>query len=203
MSRPNFKKSIKNYFTKKKWYSIVSDAVFVLLIVLLIIPSTRIEVTSFFIRLTSLTPSTLNKDEQFKLNRQAETWQIIDMKGDQISFSSLNEKPVFLNFWATWCPPCIAELPGIIELYEKYKNEVDFVLVSNESRAKVLDFAKTSNFNKSLFYRNTSLPSNFSSQSIPTTFIISKNGYVVVSEKGAARWNSDRIEEVINKLISE
>lgn len=174
-----------------------------LFILLLIIPSTRIEVSSFFIKLTSLPPSTLDKNEQFKINQQAESWLIYDMKGNQVLFSSLNEKPVFLNFWATWCPPCVAELPGIIELYEKYKEEVNFVLVSNESPEKVSSFAKKHDFEEALFYQNTSLPANFSSQSIPTTFIISKGGLVVVSEKGAARWNSSRIEEVIKKLISD
>ena len=124
------------------------------------------------------------------------------MKGNQVLFSSLNEKPVFLNFWATWCPPCVAEMPGIIELHEKYKNEVNFILVSNESAEKVLSFAKKHNFDEDLFYQNTSLPAIFSSQSIPTTFIISREGMVVVSEKGAARWNSSRTEEVIKKLIS-
>jgi len=202
LTSPDFKKFIVNYFSKKKWYSIVSDVVFIVFIALLIIPSTRIEVSSFFIKLTSFPPSTLEKNEQFKINKQAESWLIYDMKGNQVLFSSLNEKPVFLNFWATWCPPCVAEMPGIIELHEKYKNEVNFILVSNESAEKVLSFAKKHNFDEDLFYQNTSLPAIFSSQSIPTTFIISREGMVVVSEKGAARWNSSRTEEVIKKLIS-
>lgn len=187
---------------KKKWYSIIFDAAFVIIIALLIIPSTRTEVSSFFIRLTSLPPSALDSDEQFSINRQAQSWQIYDMQGNQVSFASINEKPVFLNFWATWCPPCIAELPGIAELYEKYKNDVNFVLVSDESRAKVRAFAKKNNFDQLPFYQNTTMPSDFSSQSIPTTFIINKEGVVVVTKKGVARWNSGSVEEVIEQLIS-
>ncbi len=188
--------------TKKKWYSILSDAVFVIIITLLIIPSTRTEVASIFIRLTSLPPSTLDSDEQFSISYQAQSWQIYDMQGNQVSFDSLNNKPVFLNFWATWCPPCIAELPGIADLYEKYHNDVNFIIVSAESRAKVRAFAKKNNFYELPFYQNTTLPSDFSSQSIPTTFIINKEGIVVVSKKGAARWNSGSIEEVMEQLIS-
>ena len=203
MANINIKKSVNNYLTKKKWYSIVSDAVFVIIITLLIIPSTRTEVSSFFIRLTSLPPSTLDSEEQFSINNQAQSWQIYDMQGNQVSFASLNEKPVFLNFWATWCPPCIAELPGIADLYEKYHGDVNFILVSAESRAKVRAFAKKNGFNQLPFYQNTTLPSDFSSQSIPTTFIINKDGVVVVSKKGAARWNSGSIEEVIEQLISD
>ena len=203
MASINIKKSVNNYLTKKKWYSILSDAVFVIIITLLIIPSTRTEVASFFIRLTSLPPSTLDSDEQFSISHQAQSWQIYDMQGNQVSFDSLNRKPVFLNFWATWCPPCIAELPGIADLYEKYHNDVNFIIVSAESRAKVRAFAKKKNFNQLPFYQNKTLPSDFSSQSIPTTFIINKEGVVVVSKKGSARWNSGSIEDVIEQLISE
>lgn len=203
MARIDLKKYISNYFSKKKWYSIVSDAVFVIFIALLIIPSTRTEVGSFFIRLTSLPPSTLDSNEQFSINNQTQSWQIYDMEGNPVKFASLNEKPVFINFWATWCPPCVAELPGIADLYEKYHNDVNFILVSNESRAKVRAFAKKNNLDHLPFFQNTSVPSDFSSQSIPTTFIIDKEGVVVVSEKGAARWNSGSIEEVIEQLISE
>jgi len=175
----------------------------VIIIALLIIPSTRTDVSSFFIRLTSLPPSTLDSDEQFNISQQTKSWQILDMEGNPVKFSELNEKPVFISFWATWCPPCVAELPGIADLYEKYQDDVNFILVSSESRAKVRAFAKKSNLYHLPFYQNTNVPSDFSSQSIPTTFILNRDGIVVVSKKGAARWNSGSIEEVIEELISE
>ena len=202
MASINIKKYISNYFTKKKWYSILSDAVFVIIITLLIVPSTRTDVAAFFIRLTSFSPSTLDKSEQYSINNQARTWQLYDMDGNDVVFESLNDKPIFLNFWATWCPPCIAELPGISKLHEKYKDNVNFVLVSSESRAKVRAFAKKNNFDQLLFYQNRNVPSLFSSQSIPTTFIISKDGVIVLSKKGVARWNSGSIEEVLDELIA-
>ena len=203
MAAFNIKKYTTNYFKKKKWYNILSDAVFVIIITLLIIPSTRTDVAAFFIRLTSFAPSTLDSDEQFTISNQARTWQLQDMEGNPVSFESLNNKPIFLNFWATWCPPCIAELPSIAELHEKYKNDVNFILVSNESRAKVRAFAKKNEFNQLLFYQNKSVPTDFTSQSIPTTFIISKKGVVVLDKKGVARWNSGSIEDVLDELISE
>jgi len=199
----NIKKYTTNYFKKKKWYSILSDAFFVVIITLLIIPNTRTDVATFFIRLTSFPPSTLDSDEQFTISNKSRTWQLLDMEGNQISFESLNEKPIFLNFWATWCPPCIAELPSITELHEKYKDDVNFILVSNESRAKVRAFAKKNGFDQLLFFQNKTVPADFTSQSIPTTFIISKKGVVVLDKKGVARWNSGSIEDVLDDLISE
>jgi len=199
----NIKNYFTNYFKKKKWYSILSDAIFIIIITLLIIPNTRTDVAAFFIRLTSFAPSTLDNDEQFTISNQARTWQLLDMEGNQILLETLNNKPIFLNFWATWCPPCIAELPSISDLHEKYKDDVNFILVSNESQAKVRAFAKKNEFDQVLFYQNTSVPSDFTSQSIPTTFIISKKGIVVLDKKGVARWNSGSIEDVLDELISE
>ncbi len=174
-----------------------------IIITLLIIPNTRTDVAAFFIRLTSFPPSTLDNDEQFTISNQARTWQLLDMEGNPVSFASLNEKPIFLNFWATWCLPCIAELPSIAELHKKYKGDVNFVLVSNESRAKVRAFAKKNGFDQLLFYQNKTVPTDFTSQSIPTTFIISKKGVVVLDKKGVARWNSGSIEEILDELISD
>lgn len=203
MAAFNIKNYFVNYFKKKKWYSIISDAVFVIIISLLIIPSTRTDVAALFIRLTSFAPSTLDTHEQFTISNEARTWQLQDMDGNELSLEALTEKPIFLNFWATWCPPCIAELPGIIELHEKYKNDVNFVLVSNESRAKVRAFAKKNGFNQKLFYQNKGVPTNFASQSIPTTFIISSKGVVVLSKKGVAKWNSGSVENVLDNLLSK
>ena len=197
-----FKKQIDRYL-KKKWYSILSDIIFILLLVLLIIPSTRTEVASVFIRLTSFAPSTLDTDQQVVINDQTNTWQISDMDGNVVSFSSLNNKPIFINFWATWCPPCIAELPGIEELHNKYGNEVNFILVSNENRTKVKSFAKNKKFEKLPFYHSNTVPSDFASQSIPTTFIIKADGTIVVDKKGVAKWNSGKVEDILEKLILE
>ncbi len=203
MASLNIKKYFSNYFSTKKWYSILSDAVFIVILALLIIPATRTDVAAFFIRLTSFSPSALSSNERFSISNQANTWQLYDAYGNKVSFAKLNEKPVFLNFWATWCPPCNAELPGIIDIYEKYKDDVNFVLVSDESMVKVRAFAKKNGFDANLFYRSNAVPPDFISQSIPTTFIISKKGVVVLSKKGAARWSSGSVEDVLNKLISE
>lgn len=169
----------------------------------MIIPATRTEVASFFIRLTSLPPSTLEIDEQKTVSQQSLTWSFKDMDGNTVSLNSLSDKPIFLNFWATWCPPCIAELPGIKELHKVYGDRINFVLVSNESRAKVRGFAKEKGFDQLPFYQNEDVPREFASQSIPTTFIISKNGNIVLDKKGVAKWNSEKVEELLDKLIAE
>ncbi len=199
----NPKELVSNYFKKKKPLGIITDVLLVVLVVLLILPATRKDVSAFFIRLTSFPPSTLDPDEQFTLNSNTLEWQLYDLQGRKIDFEALNKKPVFLNIWATWCPPCIAELPSIQELYNDYGDKVNFILVSSEDPGKVLEFSKEHQYNDLPFYFSSSFPPNFSTNSIPATFIVSKDGRVVVSKKGASRWNSGTTRDLLDKLITK
>ena len=118
-----------------------------------------------------------------------------------VTLEKLNEKPVFVNVWATWCPPCIAELPSIIDVYETYGDRVNFVLATNEGSEKVKSFLEKNKYNSAPFYLYDRLPVEFKTESIPTTFILDKNGKVVLKKKGAARWNTGKIKKLLNELL--
>ncbi|PLX07924.1 MAG: thiol-disulfide oxidoreductase [Marinilabiliales bacterium] len=199
----NINNYFKNYFKKKSVFSIVTDFALIILIVLLIIPGTRTHVSSFFIKLTSLPPSTLDVDEQFTVSENTLYWQLTDLQGNKFSFQELNKKPVFLNVWATWCPPCVAELPGIEELQNEFGNEVNFIMLTNEDKSTVDAFIEKHNYHNLKIYYSPTLPSDFSTQSIPATFVLDKTGKVLVSKKGAARWNSSKMKNLLNRLIKE
>lgn len=199
----NPKQTVLNYFKKKKLLSIFFDATFVIVIALLIIPATRKETAAFFIRLTSFPASTLDSDEQFKVSNSVNNWQLFNLDGKKVNYVELSDKPLFVNIWATWCPPCVAELPGIEELHEQYGEDVSFILVSNEDPATIKAFAEKHGYNELPFYYSNSVPSDFSSNSIPTTFILNKKGVVKVDKKGAAKWNSDKTKKLLEQLIKE
>ena len=192
---------ICNYLKKKKPLSIFFDIVFVVLVALLIYPGTRKDVAAFFIRLTSLPPSSLDSDEQFVMSKQSEQWKVYDLSQHPVTLKTLNSKPVFVNIWATWCPPCIAELPSILGLYESYGDRVNFVLASNEQKQKIDAFLKKNNYDKTPFYQYNRLPLEFKTESIPTTYILDSNGKVVLIKKGAARWNSGKIKRLLDGLL--
>lgn len=199
----NPKLYFKNYFKKKSIFSIVTDFLFILLIVLMIIPSTRTTVSAFFIRATSLPPSTLDADKQTEVSNNAQNWILYDLNGEAHNYSDLNNKPVFLNVWATWCPPCIAELPSIKDLHEEYGNKISFILVSNESTSVVKAFVEKNNYQNLDFYISKGLPADFTTQSIPATFVISKDGKIIINKKGAARWNSSKMTNLLDDLIQD
>ena len=85
-----------------------------------------------------------NPQNELKLNindtASQFTVQMID--GQKINLSELKGKVVLLNYWATWCPPCIAEMPDLEELYQAYKTQVDFYFVTNDDPEKVSIFMK-------------------------------------------------------------
>ncbi len=193
----------RNYYKKRKPFAIATDILFWGLVLLLVIPSTRVQVSSFFIRITSFAPSGLSTDKQYSITDNARQWQLTDMSGKTVNFSDQLDKPVFVNMWATWCPPCRAELPGIQKLYEQYKEKVHFLLLTDEPQAKVRAFAREYHYEDMPFYRYRYVPHEFSTRSIPSTFILSKKGIVVLSKKGAARWDSDKVKKLLDNLIRQ
>ncbi len=197
------KQRITKYFKKRKPLALITDFLFWGLIILLIIPTTRVPVSAFFIRLTSFAPSKLDTREQYTLSENTLQWQLYDMSGKTVTFATLLDKPVFINLWATWCPPCRAELPGIQALYEQYKTKVHFLLLSDEPPGKVQAFAQEHHYTGMPFYLYRSVPNDFATGSIPATFIISKKGKVVLVKKGAARWDSDKVKKLLDKLAGQ
>ena len=193
---------IQNYFKTKKTLTIITDVLFVVFIVLLLIPGTRKDVAALFIRLTSLPPSELSQTQQYPISQDAKQWIVTDMNGQNHTLGDWLDKPVFVNFWATWCPPCVAEMPGISDLYEQYKGRVHFVLLSDESPSKINAFAQEHQYQNLPFYRYQFVPHDFSTRSIPTTFILSTEGKVVLSKKGAARWHSGKVEKLLDDLLA-
>jgi cytochrome c biogenesis protein CcmG/thiol:disulfide interchange protein DsbE len=107
------------------------------------------------------------------------------LRGTDVTLSELRGKVVILDFWATWCPPCKAEIPGFIELQDRFRDRgLVIVGVSDEDRGIIAKFADENGVNYRMLYRDpeneTDLPSPYSEiVSIPTTFVIDRSGKVV------------------------
>jgi thiol-disulfide isomerase/thioredoxin len=128
-------------------------------------------------------------------------WDIRDAGGTPLDPEALKGEVIFLNFWGTYCPPCIAEMPEIQAIYNDYKDKVKFILVSAEDPVKVDGFLNRHGFLLPSYYGGRSMPQVFSVRSIPTTFIISKEGRVVNKKVGAADWNSKATRKVFDELL--
>ena len=119
-----------------------------------------------------------------------------------IDLAQYEGKAVFINFWATWCKPCIQEMPTIVVAQEKLKNEnVIFLFASNEESDQVEKFAKKHNYE--LHYVLLENMEALNIQALPTTFIFNPEGKLKFSETGFRAWdapeNIERITKIINK----
>ena len=120
--------------------------------------------------------------------------------------SSLRGKVVFINFWASWCPPCRAEFPSIEKLYSRFNNhpEVFFLMLNEDSDpAAARAYLDKENLTMPLYKMNGNAPSSLYSGSLPTTIILDKQGKVRFRHEGFANYAAENFIRQIEELISE
>jgi thiol-disulfide isomerase/thioredoxin len=119
---------------------------------------------------------------------KAPDFQLKNIKGENIKLSSLQGKVIVLNFFATWCPPCKAELPGFLKVVREYNGkDVEFVFVDiQEDKKTVESFLKEQNFTEiiPLLDITGEVSGLYAVRGIPATFIIDKEGNLVTSHEG-------------------
>lgn len=129
-------------------------------------------------------------------------WRVRGLDGKEFDLGKTKGKVIFLNFWATWCPPCVAEMPSIQRLYDKIKTEgIDFICVSDESRTKVSKFVKEKGFTFPIYTLIGEKPQVFKTRGIPATFIISQDGQIVFKHVGGAKWDDKTSVDFIKKIM--
>ena len=110
---------------------------------------------------------------------------------------------IFMNVWATWCPPCIAEMPSIYSLYNKFDEEdnVTFLLVSvDEDFEKAKEFMGARDFSIPIFHFRTRAPGAYESSAIPTTYVITPDGKLAFKKEGLAKYDTPEFEQFLRDL---
>lgn len=118
-------------------------------------------------------------------------FQLVNAGGKTVPFEEFRGKTVFVNLWATWCPPCIAEMPDIQQLYDTMGEDVTFIMISlDKEPATALQFVEKRRFTFPIYFPKYGLPVSYNSSSIPTTFILSPDGKIVSEHRGMAKYNT-------------
>lgn len=183
-------------FTK----TLKSNIVTVIILILFIVPQTRKPIQVGVNKvLAQFSPGIKNSEDLETLKDF--NWSLVDAEGNQFELSEAKGKVIIINLWATWCPPCIAEMPSLEELYKDYGDKVEFVLVSDESQKKTSAFLEERKLTLPSYKPISKIPNKLYTRSIPATYILDKKGRIRVQKTGAANWNSKRIRKLIDKLL--
>lgn len=122
---------------------------------------------------------------------KAPDFTMLDKEGEEVKLSDFFGKPIVLNFWASWCPPCKAEMPHFQTVYNEYKDDVTFIMLNQtDGERETLDKAKTFIKNKEYtfpVYYDIKIKggSIYGVRSIPTTLFIDKEGYIITGAQGS------------------
>jgi thiol-disulfide isomerase/thioredoxin len=130
--------------------------------------------------------------------------RVKDLDGNLISMSAYRGQVIFLNFWATWCLPCVAELPSLNKLYQELKEEnIAFLLITNEdlAKAKAYHIKKKYEIPFHIIDQEGNMPKSYFSPTIPTTFIINKEGHIIRKSYGAEDWDDKKFIKEIRALL--
>ncbi len=186
-------------FNKKN----ISNLVFVILLILFFIPNTRGMMQIFLTRIFSFSPGVVAVEERKQI--ASYDWKLHGVNTESYDFNEAKDKVVLINYWATWCPPCIAEMPSLQELYTTYKDndQIVFLFITNEVDEDIFKFVNAKHYNYPVYRALSEDPKPFINNPIPQTYLIDKKGKIVIDKSNAWNWNSDKVKETINNLLAE
>jgi thiol-disulfide isomerase/thioredoxin len=116
------------------------------------------------------------------------------LDGSKVQLASLKGKVVLINFWATWCPPCIREMPSLQSLYEKYRQNpnVEFLVVEVDNKPELAKrFIEDKGYTFPVYSPDDILPETLLGQAIPTTVVLDKAGEIVIRHEGMSDFMAD------------
>jgi thiol-disulfide isomerase/thioredoxin len=132
-------------------------------------------------------------------------WTLLDLQDRPVSFADFRGKTVFLNIWATWCGPCVGEMPSIAKMAADPRlqgKDIAVVCVStDDSSETVRRFLEGKSWTMTIL-RAESLPLELQTEGIPATFVISPGGRIVAAEVGAARWDDPAVFDFLEKVAT-
>jgi thiol-disulfide isomerase/thioredoxin len=128
------------------------------------------------------------------------------LDGKNVKLSSLRGKVVFLNFWATWCPPCRGEMPSMEILYKRYRDKgIEFLAVDiMEEKEQVSSFMKEFGLSfPAALDSSGAVSSMYGIRGIPTTFIIDRQGRIIVASVGGREWDTQAMFNAFDLFLND
>ena len=192
--------SKKNDFTLTKKYAAIYAVLFVAAILIMVDHYYETPMTLADVQL----PPGVDT-EKSAVGFKAPAFTVRNLKGNRVQLADHKGKVVILNLWATWCGPCRVEMPGLENLYRRYRSEgLEILAVSLDkgSSDKVQTFADQYRLSfPVLLDSDGQVESRYHTLTIPTTYVIDKNGMVVAEVDGAKNWESEETFKAVEYLL--
>ena len=191
-------KNIKTWL-RKNWFTFL---MVLSLVVLTVSPSAKSWVMQ---QLLSTGVFNVDINKESVSNTPANTsFSFTNSQGIVTSTASLKGKVVFINFWASWCPPCRAEMPSLNELYNKLKDDDLFVFLfinEDDDNMKAKQYLDKSRYDIPLFRRSGNVPPEIFNGTLPTSVVLNKEGKIVFHHTGMAGYNTDHFIQQLKELL--
>jgi thiol-disulfide isomerase/thioredoxin len=131
-------------------------------------------------------------------------WRLRTLAGEEFALGDTRGRPVLVNLWATWCPPCVEELASIDRLAQRVADTgVAFLLVTPEEAAPVREFLARRPLGVPVLLEGTLAPEAFGAIVLPTTFVLDAEGVIRLHHRGAADWDTPEVEALLRALSAE
>jgi len=144
------------------------------------------------------------KDEATRPNSRTriEKVRLTNLNGEVVDLNDYKTKTVFINFWASWCKPCIEEMPSIKNAMNSFKSKsIEFSFASDETPDEIQRFEAAHDYN--LNYLIAGNMEELNIMGLPTTFIFNKNGKLAFSEMGYRKWDDPANIDLIMKIADQ
>ncbi|GAC1306295.1 MAG: hypothetical protein NVSMB24_16420 [Mucilaginibacter sp.] len=195
-------KSARTFIKGLTWGSILNLVVVLALVILVISPSAKAKLIQGLMKVGLFQPDVPANVKKHPVTVLPE---IILKTHDNrtVNLNDQSDKVVFINFWATWCPPCIAEMPSISGLYEKLNNNNNIVFITVDTDndfSKSIPFMKKHGYNMPVYTTETNIPESLQGNATPSTVILDKKGNVVFRHDGAADYSNTKVLAYLTQL---
>lgn len=152
---------------------------------------------SFLILSLGCNSNAINRSSLSEMESLLIKSSLVDLNNKKVDIKFLKGNKVILSYWATWCQPCIKEMPSLVEAQKKLKNyNYHVILISDENLNKISQFQNTSKYDLN-FIKSIKSNELVGVYSLPTTHIFNEKGNKIETIVGTVDWDSDKM---INKL---
>lgn len=138
------------------------------------------------------------------VNRENRTFdysgKFVDMEGNPVNLEDYRGKTVFINLWATWCPPCRAEMPHIEAMYRKVKEteNLEFLMIAlDKEMEKSKSFIGDKGFTFPVVHASYGLNNSLQSESIPTTLVVNPKGVIMFYQEGMSNFDTEEFRNFL------